>query len=193
MDEFISLLDGHRKNEQLRPKRSVKNSIVQMFLRMAPGDHIAFRFWGIYHHGIVLERPDDMLSWFVADFSSPSGDIFMRDAELRRRPLHDFLREVVDIWVIHYDGHGVCDTVKIANFMVAKKLHTKAPYHCLRNNCETFAVFCKTGYLDNGGSERGRIIGDVIRRDLEHKNKFFLMNVLGSLILHIRRLLSLTL
>jgi hypothetical protein len=75
MDLFLSMLDGHKENERLRPQRGVKYPVVHMIARIAPGDHIAFRSWGIYHHGVVLERPDDGLSWFVADFSSPSGDV----------------------------------------------------------------------------------------------------------------------
>ena len=69
MDLFLSLLDGQNQLERLRPQRSVKYPVVQMIARITPGDHIAFRFGGIYHHGIVLERPDDGMSWCIADFS----------------------------------------------------------------------------------------------------------------------------
>ena len=193
MDLFLSLLDGHKENERLRPQRGVKYPLFQMMARIAPGDHIAFRFWGMHHHGIVLERPDDGLSWFVADFSSPSGDIWMRDAELRRRSLDDFVRGVFEFIIIPYDGHGVVErerTVQIANFMVTEKLHMKSPYHCLRNNCETLAVLCKTGNLDDIGSYQGHIIGEAIRHDLERGNDSFLLHVLGSSILRVRRFLS---
>ena len=193
MDLFLSLLDGHRENERLRPKRGVKYPIFEIIARIAPGEHIAFRFRGIYHHGIVLERPDDHISWFVADFSSPSGDILMRDAELRRRSLHDFVNGVLEFWIIPYDEDNVFErekTIQIANFMVEAQLHKRAPYHCLRNNCETFVVLCKTGNLDNGGSEQGYLICEAIRNDLNRKKNSFLMNVLGSSILYARRLLT---
>ena len=190
MDLFLSLLDGQNQLERLRPQRSVKYPTLQMIARITPGDHIAFRFWGIYHHGIVLERPDDGMSWFVADFSSPSGDMWMCDAELRRRSLDDFMRGVLEFWIIPYDEHGIIEkerTIQIANFMVAEKLHMKAPYHCLRNNCETFAVLCKTGNLDNKGSDQGRILGEAIRRDLERENDSLLLHVLGASILYAQR------
>ena len=60
------------------------------------------------------------------------------------------------------------------------------PYHCLRNNCETFAVLCKTGNLDNG-SDQGRILGEAIRRDLERENDSLLLHVLGASILYAQR------
>jgi hypothetical protein len=110
--------------------------------------------------------------------------------ELRRRSLDDFVGGVFEFWIIPYDGHGAVErerTIQIANFMVAEKLHVRAPYHCLRNNCETFAVLCKTGNLDNRGSDQGRIIGEAIRRDLECENDSFLLTVWGASILHARR------
>ena len=54
--------------------------------------------------------------------------MWMRDAELRRRSLDDFMRGVLGFWIIPYDEHGIVErerAIQIANFMVAEKLHMK--------------------------------------------------------------------
>ena len=122
----------------------------------------------------MLEQPADMTKWLVADFSSPSKDLRMRDAVLRKRLMTDFVNGCSEFWIVPYQDieldmlHAArARAIGMANAAVNIKLHKMAPYHCLHNNCQTFVVLCKYGVgCDRDTDNQARTITDTINRDL---------------------------
>ena len=175
MEQFLALLTDQRGSHLLRPADATRYGVIECFLRVQPGDHLAVYSDGIYHHGIVLERPaEDVSKWLVADFSSPSNDVRMRDAALRERLVTEFVHGCSEFWIVPYRDilperlacARAC-AVRMAHKAVELELHKLAPYHCLHNNCQAFVVLCKYGVGGNRDTDsEAQTIIDTIARDL---------------------------
>lgn len=103
---------------------------------MARGDHIKVRRWhGLYsHHGI------DMGDGTVIHFS---GEPCRRaDARVCRETLEVFLNGGRLSIVSHPDTHRSREEVASA----AEACLHRQDYSLLRNNCEHFATWCRTGH-----------------------------------------------
>jgi hypothetical protein len=91
-------LDLRPSNARLYGENTARLHIVE-------GDHLAVVIrgsGGVYHHGIYLGIRDEGPK--VADFSSPTGDIKMRDGRLRIVDYDEFVRDKGHVYVVPYEN-----------------------------------------------------------------------------------------
>ena len=136
-------------------------------VRLEPGDHIyAYRFLGFYHHhGIYIgtnAQGIHIVIHFTGDRGMNSFDS-ISSAKIRRSPLDEFLNGKKLRLVSYNDDsiltrtgttqEGKClpaaEVVRTAEYYAENPKEWKK-YNLLENNCEKFAIYCKTGKKENG-------------------------------------------
>jgi hypothetical protein len=133
---------------------------------------------GYAHHGIVVV---DKGKTHVIDFSSPSGDKLMRDAQIGMTPSVNVLMGHSTFGVVPYSfGVGNSDeqqhrerTVALAQAFLAAPTGSLPVYDLIRWNCECFAWVCKTGGRKSTSDQIERIL-KAIRHDLSKGSNSFL-------------------
>ena len=140
---------------------------------LQPGDHIyAYRYGGAYsHHGIFAGEDDD--DGEVIHFSGEETSS-KKSAAIRANTVKEFLYGS-QLRLVAYEVSGVAkllkrsgsvqtfkslpadEVVATAKFYLHKTLEWRE-YHMLFNNCENFAVYCKTG-KDNSIPQNVREVG----------------------------------
>lgn len=104
---------------------------------MARGDHIVSERIGYAHHGI------DCGDGTVIHYSGAARE--KRDALVRRTPLDDFARGAAVTLVQHEEADDPETVVGRAESRLGERR-----YNLFKNNCEHFAVWCKTGRSRSG-------------------------------------------
>ncbi len=143
---------------------------------LQPGDHVyAYRSVGLYsHHGIYTGEEEEELIHFSGEQNSK------RCARIRADTVEEFLQGST-LRLVAYDVGGGAkvfkrsgsvhtmksrpaeEVVATAKHYLQKPLEWKE-YHLLFNNCEDFAVYCKTGkttVVPQGTREAGLTLGSA--------------------------------
>lgn len=160
---------------------------------LKPGDHIyCYRNVGIYnHHGIYIGEEDckvihlsgSMKVWILFYYSKQQYFFFFQkkfdSPSIRSCTLEEFL-EGAQLRLVAYDasflearfkrGEAVhtmkCDPASVVIGRAKYYLDNPeewADYNLVLNNCETFAVYCKTNVRISKQTFRG-IVGDTVGR-----------------------------
>ena len=106
---------------------------------MARGDHVYFYCLGYSHHGIDL-GDDQFIHFDYHPWQSLNRRMTQSKPAIRIASREQFSQER-PIVVREYDA---CDDVETVLNRAHEKLG-EAGYHLFENNCEHFAVWCKTG------------------------------------------------
>ena len=125
---------------------------------LKPGDHIyAYRAAGVYaHHGIYIGEPGMEVIHFSGQTSKLKRNIYIRSCTYEEfkgyalfvrlvaydvNPVAHFFKR--KLTAHRYESRPAKDVVKTAKYFLE---HPKSfgKYNILFNNCETFAIYCKT-------------------------------------------------
>ena len=139
--------------------------------QLKPGDHIyVYRDWLLYaHHGIYLGENK------VVHFTGPKKKSSVR---ISRDTLKEFsegaqVRLVaygISSAMVDWSRRGTChkeDSDRVEIVLRRAKHYLEHPddwpaYHVIKNNCEHFAFFCKTGKFENPEGQAGNAIAQTI-------------------------------
>jgi hypothetical protein len=141
----------------LTPQRTIVYHPIDGANIIKAGDHLVVSLYGaVFHHAIFMGRNEKGIPE-VADFSSPSGDSYMKDAKIRIYGLVEFMKQRKWLGIVSYDKDSLEireRTVAIARAFVINTTPLPA-YNIVTWNCETFVLVCKTANV-NAKSEQGR-------------------------------------
>ena len=172
MADIDQVYNSHGKKYEVRRRR------VDSLAELKIGDHIAFHQqiqilqgmgFSYWHHGIVekiCSRTDELV---VIEYSNTAREFLndncspprkLKDIELAKvmRKTYNFKNEVVHL-MLHKDCLDRTTVVKNARSELGKKL-----YCPLTNNCEHFAMRCKTG---RSASDQVNKIEETINEQLQ--------------------------
>ena len=125
---------------------------------LKPGDHIyAYRAGGVYaHHGIYIGEPRMEVIHFSGQRGKLKGSISISPCTYKKFTEGDCLVHLVAYDVSfftslfmrsetahQYKSRPAKDVVKTAKYYL-KHPQEFGKYHYRRNNCESFAIYCKT-------------------------------------------------
>ena len=99
---------------------------------MATADHIFCHRRGYTHHGI------DLGDGTVIHYTGEPGK--KANAAIQRTPIDHFKKGCE----LHVQPYGICDSAEVVIARARSRL-SENKYHLVFNNCEHFAVWCKTG------------------------------------------------
>lgn len=173
MASFCELLeDKAGENCSLAPQSTEVHAVSMAHRVLRSGDHVVIMIggWrhGYAHHGIVVGETQ------VIDFSSPTGDKLMRDAQIRITPSDKFLLGHSTFGIVSYIGGDRERTVALARAFLAAPRGTLPVYDLIRWNCECFAWVCKTGGQKFTSDQIERIL-KAIQHDLSKGSESFLI------------------
>jgi len=139
------------------------------FMDLSVADHLyCWRIGGTYaHHGVLVEKGEAPDTSFVAEFGPPRDSVAhewdSRYASIQRVTLVDFMdgsalkrvvygRRLVEKVLkrsgsMHLANPDPPDVVVKRALSVINGEEEWGQYHLLKNNCEHFAIWCKTGQL----------------------------------------------
>ena len=110
------------------------------FGRIPVGSHVAVSSNTIYHHGIFIG--EGKVIHFTGTDKTNSVITESTDEE--------FMGESTTFFLINYDNDNpdrLALTVRVAKFIEQRLHNQNGMYNAFSCNCESFAVFCRTGLL----------------------------------------------
>jgi len=144
----MELLEGIDQSElmgmagllvDLTPSNGEQRRAVS-FCRIPVGSHVAVFSNTIYHHGIFIG--EGKVIHFTGTDKTNSVITESTDEE--------FIGENTTFFLINYENDNpdrLALTVKVAKFIEQRLHNQNGMYHAFSCNCESFAVFCRTGSL----------------------------------------------
>jgi len=133
------------------------------------GDHVAWhRDYVIWHHAIVVDVPDGGRALTVIHNIKVNSSATTPDRG------HDVCRQTIDVDPTNEDFYRVdypaADTYPVEAVIQRAHECLGQAYHLLKNNCEHFATWCKTGLAKSG--QVRTVLGRVILVCISAVSKF---------------------
>ena len=121
----------------LRPTRGREVGLTRLTDLLVPGMHLAINsgLWPHWHHGIYVGKSKE--TRYIVDMWGTSK----KDAQIRQRPLDDFLKGAVQICIVEYDDDSLqLKNAATSRAIAALKADRWMPlYDAFANNYECFA------------------------------------------------------